>query len=530
MSVEQGVRRGLYFEKQDYRDKALPEWMSARLRLPAPQLPQHPQLVDAYWRAWEMAFTHFRRPVLGTRLVSNFLDPCADGRLRLWDTWATASFCDLAHDLVPGIRACDNFYAAQHEDGEICREIDFSGEDVEAWVNFERRPLFSRRTGRAADLGRTAPDPPPDLTLDGLCHPLAAWAELESYRQTGDSARVATVWPALVRQYEALQTHLRHRSGLYVADWASMDNSPRNVRLGCGVDASCEMVLFAQSLAELGPVAARMAEAEGRFPEGLAARRRATRLAEEAEALAMVVRERMWDDATGFFYDLRLDGSRSDIATAAAFWALAAGVATPVQADRLCTLLSDPDTFGRPCGVPSLSAAAPGYDGRGGYFRGAVWPPLMLMVTRGLCRYGQHGLARELAMRHVEAVAAVAAETGTFYENYAPDSAAPGRPARADFVGWGAVGPVTLLLELGIGLRANAALDELQWTLATTEECGCQRYFFRGTRVNLHARARASLLEPVQLQVETERPIRLVVRTGDRKAEFKVTGRQQYTV
>lgn len=530
MSVQEGVRRGLYFEKQQYRDKALPEWLTARLRLPAPKLPDSPTVIDAYWKAWEAAFEHFRRPVLGSRLVSNFLDPMADGHLRMWDAWAMASFCDLAHDLVPGIRAFDNFYAAQHEDGEICREIDLQGADGQAWVNFEGRPLFSRQTGRAADLGRPAPETPPDLTLDGLCHPLAAWAEAESYRQTGDAERVAAAWPALVRFYDALRTHLRHGSGLYVTDWASMDNSPRNVRLSCGVDAACEMVLFARSLAELGPVAARVAEAEGRFPQGLAARRRATAAAQEADALAAVIRERMWDEATGSFYDLRQDGTRSDVPTAAAFWALAAAVATPGQADRLCALLEDPESFGRPCGVPSLSAAAPGYDGRGGYFRGAVWPPLMLMTARGLARYGRHALARRIAMRHVEAAALVAAETGTFFENYAPDAAAPGRPARAGCVGWGAVGPITLLLEFGIGLRANAALDELQWTVETLEECGCDRYFFRGTRVKIEAPGRSSFDEPLHVFVEAERPIRLVVQTGGRRAEFKVTGRQAYTV
>lgn len=561
MSVQEGVRRGLYFEKQEYRDKPLPEWLVARLRLPAPQLPEAPEVIPAYWQAWEMAFDHFRRPRLGSRLVSNFLDPMADGRLRMWDACTMASFCDLAHDLLPGIRALDNFYVCQHENGEICREIDFLGSDVEAWVNREGRPLFSRQTGREAELGGgqwrggaaaeqggeagggggtgaealagQGGEPGgavPDLTLDGLCHPLLAWAELESYRQSGDAGRVAAVWPALVRFYEVLVAQRRHDNGLFVADWSWMDNSPRNVKLGCGVDASCEMVLFARCLAEMAPVAARQAEAEGRFPEGLAARRRGDALVVEAEACTAVIRERLWDPQRGFFYDLLVDGRRSEVATAAGFWALAAGVATAEQAQALCGWLRDPATFGRACGVPSLSAAAAGYDARGGYFRGAVWPPLMLMVARGLARYGHDGLAREVAMRHVRAAAAVVAETGTFWESYAPDAAAPGKPARPDCIGWGGVGPITLLLEFGIGLRANAPLDELQWTVNTLGACGCDRYWFRGTRVKVAAEARGAFDEPLRIRIEAERPIRLVVRTGGRRAEWRVTGRQAYVM
>ena len=35
-------------------------------------------------------------------------------------------------------------------------------------------------------IGRNVPKPPPVLTLDALSHPIAAWAELESFHLTGD--------------------------------------------------------------------------------------------------------------------------------------------------------------------------------------------------------------------------------------------------------------------------------------------------------------------------------------------------------
>ena len=105
--------------------------------------------------------------------------------------------------------------------------------------------------------GRPSPTPNPKLTLDNLNHPILAWAELESYRVTGNKERLGSVWEPLVHYYYALQKYLRQGNGLYMTDWASMDNSPRNQYLmngGTGVDISSEMVLFARSLSQIGEI------------------------------------------------------------------------------------------------------------------------------------------------------------------------------------------------------------------------------------------------------------------------------------
>ena len=44
--------------------------------------------------------------------------------------------------------------------------------------------------------------------------------------------------------------------------------------------------------------------------------------------------------------------------------------------------------------------------------------------------------ARTIALNHVDNVLQVFQKTGTVWENYAPESAAPGEPAKPDFVGW----------------------------------------------------------------------------------------------
>ena len=528
MSVSQDTARGAHFRRRDYRDRPLPDWQTARLQLPVPTLPDLPGAEPAYWKAWELAFAHTRRPLHGGTLVSNYVDTCTEGRLRLWDAAATSLYCNLAHDLLPAVRSLDNFYRAQHPDGEICVELEPDGGDREPWINREGLPLFSRRTGRAADLGRTAPVP--ELTLDGSGPPLLAWAEREAYRHTGDSVRVREVWEALLAHHTAIVTHLRHVNGLYVSDGFTMENSPRNAQLGCGIDISCQMVLSARCLAELAPVAAREAEADGQRSEGIAMRRAGTALAQEAEDTAAAIRNQMWDEDTGFFYDLRGDGQRSPVMTAAAFWALLAGVATSAQADRLAAALEDPRTFLRPHRLPSLAASMPGYDPRGGFWRGAVWPPLVPVVTRGLERYGHGALAHAIALNHIQAVAEVCAETGTLWENYAAEATAPGRPARPDFVGWSGLGPILLLLEYGIGLRANAALHELTWEVRDTGYLACERYLFGRTRVDVEAIGRSAPEDPLQITVTADRPIRLIVRVAGRERILRVTGRQELTI
>jgi hypothetical protein len=520
--------RGSYFAKKEYRDSPLPDWITASQRLPEPLIFEGVPLRDAYWKAWELAFAHFRRPPLGSPLVSNYLDPLADGRLLLADVATAVQFLKLAHPLVPGVRALDNFYARQHEDGEICRDIDpETGRDYDAWVNHERQPLFSRQDQRTPDLGREAPVP--DLTLDGVGHPLLAWAELESYRQTGDADRLALVWEPLLHYYRALQTHLRDHRGLYVTDWAAMDNSPRNAHLGAGVDISCQMVLLARQLADIARVVAALADDEGDGTKALAVRGEGLRLLGEAEDLALRIREAMWDPATGFFYDLRPDGTRSGVRTVAAFWSLLAGVATQEQAERLAAALRDPRAFGTEHPVPSLAADDPRFDPDGGYYRGAVWPMMVAMVAKGLTRYGLRELARDVAMGHVRAVAAAFAETGTIWENYAPQGQRPGKPARPDFVGAAGVGPIGLLVEYGIGLRAHAPLRQLEWDVQGLEYRGCERYWFAGTTVDLLAAGRQDPDDPVEIQIKTDRPFHLLVRVADRTRRFTVSGSMTVT-
>ncbi|MHC4329451.1 MAG: hypothetical protein ACYSWW_15165, partial [Planctomycetota bacterium] len=227
------AEQGAYFTKGEYVPKPLPTFNTTKDKLPSPIYDEDPNYVRCYWKAWELAFRNFHEPAPQSGYVSQFIDAAFNQNIFLWDTCFLTMFCNYAHPYVPGICSLDNFYAKQHEDGEICREINrTTGKDFEPWVNREGRQLFSR-WGYAWEKGqkqtdvvyreRVIPTPAPKLTLDSLNHPIFAWAELESYRITGDKARLELVWEPLVRYYEALEKYLRQGNGLYITDSASMD-------------------------------------------------------------------------------------------------------------------------------------------------------------------------------------------------------------------------------------------------------------------------------------------------------------------
>jgi hypothetical protein len=62
-------------------------------------------------------------------------------------------------------------------------------------------------------------------------------------------------------------------------------------------------------------------------------------------------------------------------------------------------------------------------------------------------------------------VVTVVEQTGTLWENYAPEKAAPGNPGKPDFVGWTGLSTVAMLFEYVLGLRANVPGNRLVWDI-----------------------------------------------------------------
>ncbi|WP_139902970.1 MGH1-like glycoside hydrolase domain-containing protein [Clostridium thermarum] len=527
--------RGMYFDRKVYEPFEVKIFEKVKDKLPNPILTRGNGIIDCYWYAVKLAYKNIKRPTAESGFVSDFVDAAFNEDIFMWDTAFITMFCNLFHKYIPGICSLDNFYCKQLEDGEIPRElVRETGRDFYKWVNVYDKPLYSyfhynyghRRLKEInnisydemykPNLGRVVPKNP-YLTLDNLNHPIMAWAEYISYCQTGDLERLKLVAEPLFQYYKALWYHIRHANNLYVTDWASMDNSPRNKYLGCAVDTSCEMVLFANSLVDI------MQELldhqhidEKLFKERSDFLRISSKLTKDA------INALMWDEDQGFYFDLKDDGQRAPVKTIAAYWALISGVADEKKAQRLVQWLNDKNTFNRIHRVPVCAADEMEYDHQGGYWKGSVWAPTNTMVIYGLLKYGYDTLAKEIALNHLENVVKVFESTGSIWENYPPDHITSGNADKKEFVGWSGIAPILYTIQFRIGLQADALKQEVIWTIDAEEELsGCENYWFFGKTASFYASSKDG---KVCLKIATKDRFKLQVKYLDRKYDFFIDG------
>jgi hypothetical protein len=356
------------------------------------------------------------------------------------------------------------------------------------------------------------------------CPNSLAWTEWEYYLNFADKDRLARVFPVLAAFHQWWRMNRTWPDGGYWAcGWGAMDNQPRIPDGYPGsfddpfqlrwwshahltwVDICLQQLLSARLLVAMA--------AELGCPDS------AADFAAEAGELDNLLNGQLWDDKTAFYYDRHRDGTLSAVKSIGAFWALIAGAVPNDRLARFTAHLEDPAGFNRPHRVPSLAASHPDYQDDGSYWRGGVWPPTNYMVLRGLTSEGCDRLAFDIAANHVANVTQVFRETGTIWENYAPEQIAPGKPSRPDFVGWGALGPIAVLLEYLFGLRPDAARNTLTWDIRLTDAFGVKRYpFGRDGQIDLSCAARASATDEPHVTVTSNVPVEVeIVWEGGRK-------------
>jgi hypothetical protein len=454
----------------------LPMFEEARALLPEPVWDGHDPELRCYWKAWELAFRNLKKPIPGSGFVAPYIGTCFNDCLFMWDSVFALFFGLYGRRAFDFQRTLDNLYARQHGDGFICREIG----EADGLDRFHRHDPSSTGTH------------------------VMPWSEWAHYAATGDRERLARAFPVLVAFHRWLMAWRTWKDGSYWSSgWGSgMDNQPRfsapiPVDFYHGhmawVDV-CMQMLFA------GRTLLRMAAELGREGE-------VADIRDEAAFLESFVNENMWDEETGFYYDLMRDGSLSSVMTVGAYWALLAGAVPPGRMERFAAHLNDLREFNRPHRVPARAASVPGYRGDGGYWRGGVWVFTNYPVLCGLSACGFGKLAHEIALNHVGNVAGVFEKTGTIWENYAPESMAPGNPSRPDFVGAGGCTPIAVLFEHVFGIR-TVEPGTLEWDVRMTERHGVRKYPIGGDgTVDLVCAARASLGEKPAVTVRADCPV-----------------------
>lgn len=458
----------------------------AKTILPSPFWAHHEKEIEMYWKAWEIAIGNIRQPLAGSGFVSPYLDTAYNGNIFMWDSAFMMMFARYGFRFFPFQRTLDNFYAKQHPDGFICREIMRGGADC-----FERYDPVS-----------TGPN-------------LLPWAEMLYYKQFGDRDRLNKVFPVLCAYYKWLKLNRTWQNGTYWSSgWGTgMDNMPRvkseySLIYSHGhmvwLDANLQQIMTAGILLEMGLYLERWQEIE--------------EFEDEMRLLTDYIQNNMWDEETGFLYDQFANGTLSDTKGIIAYWALLTDVLDKKQTDRMVEYLKDEESFNRPHRTPSLTANHPKYNDRGRYWQGGVWPGANYMVISGLYQKGYNDLAYEIATNHYKSVFEVYKNTGTFWEYYAPEAIEPGFMARKDFVGWTGLPPIAVFIEYILGIKSDFSENQLTWDIVQTESHGINHYPFGPNGViSLKVNERKSKSEKPVITIESNISFNMKINWGDQQ-------------
>ncbi|RHJ92111.1 MGH1-like glycoside hydrolase domain-containing protein [Parabacteroides bouchesdurhonensis] len=468
----------------------------AKKILPEPVWEGHAKELEMYWKAWEIGVRNIKAPEAGSGFVSSYIDTAYNGNIFMWDSAFITMFARYGTRFFPFQRTLDNFYAKQHPDGFICREIKSDGADC-----FERYDPTS-----------TGPN-------------ILPWSEIIYYKQFGDMDRLHRIFPVLCAYYKWLKLNHTWRNGTYWSSgWGTgMDNMPRvqpqyNMIYSHGhmiwLDATLQQYFIAGILLEIGFYLERWQEIED--------------FEDEQKLLKTYINENLWDDKEKCLFDQYRDGSLSSTKGIYAYWALLTDVLPKDRLDAFVAELDNKETFNRPHRIPSLAANNEKYKANGRYWQGGVWPGATYMVLTGLVEKGYRKMAYDIATNHYNNVFGVYKKTGTFWEYYAPETMEPGFMARPDFIGWTGLPPIAVLIEHIFGIRSNVYDKKMTIDVNLTEAYGIKRYpFGMDGLVDIKVKARSAATQEPQVEITSNVPFELTVLWGDKQKVVNIkTGTQ----
>ncbi|MGQ4514302.1 MGH1-like glycoside hydrolase domain-containing protein [Streptomyces sp. DW26H14] len=292
--------------------------------------------------------------------------------------------------------------------------------------------------------------------------PLAAWAVMEVYRYGGDRAFLREMYPKLAA-YQAWWYRNRDHNGNGLAEygatvdpandsaeqrrlaacWESgMDNAPRfDAELGAATtgnrtrDGHLLGYSLQQESVDLNAYLAADQDHLAEIAEVLGMRGEAAHWRARAARTHRSVRDRMYDQATGWFYDTTLDGEPltargRGIEGAIPLWT---GTASAGQARAVRRKLVDQAEFATFVPFPVTAKSSPHYDPTA-YWRGTVWLDQAYFALEGLRRYGYAADARALADRLMSHAAGLTGNA-PIGENY---DSATGRRLNSTNFSWSA--------------------------------------------------------------------------------------------
>jgi hypothetical protein len=201
-------------------------------------------------------------------------------------------------------------------------------------------------------------------------------------------------------------------------------------------------------------------------------------------------------------------------------WPLVAMIPDSAKAQGVIKMLVDPAQFWTLCPFPSIAKSDPHFAPTGNYWLGAVWSPTSYATIKGIEIYND-SIAHVATENFLTHEYKVYQNTGTIWENYSAVNVSQGNPAVSDFVGWGGVGPIALLIENVIGIGIDAPDTAVTWKITHLKRNGISNLHFGNAIVSLLAADRANLSDNPVLTITTNAPFKLKVIV--REANLSVT-------
>lgn len=285
--------------------------------------------------------------------------------------------------------------------------------------------------------------------------PLAAWAVMNVYENTGDKAFVEEMFDKLYKYHQWWYTDRDHdKNGvceygstdgtLIAAAWESgMDNGVRfdeaemlkNEPENAWSMNQENICLNSFLYAEKGYLA-KMAQMLGK-------NELADKLTQEAKALKEHIQTKMFDPETGFFYDTRIGtGEFIKVMGAECWLPLWAGIATPEQARQVLDKMLDPTKFNSTVPLGTLEISHLRFRPTRGYWRGPVWIDQVYFGVMGLRKYGFDKEADMFVRKYIANAQGLLTD-GPIHENYNPLT---GETLNCPNFGWSSAVTLRMLL------------------------------------------------------------------------------------
>lgn len=442
--------------------------------------------VDIYNRTWSWVSSFWLNPSTGEQDNDGlFVYPENQKRIiSQFETSLSSFFLVYSNRNFDACNNIDYFYKRQEENGAIrCKY------DVET-----NQPVFDSENPM------------------GIGLPLFAWAEFNLYHKSANKRRIKDVMPYLQKYMTWLDTSFKQENGLYAvpASVSTMTNAPRE-KAFYPVDFNACMAINASYMSALGDI---LNDKDLSF---------------QYKRMYFSIKTRinslMWDNDTGFYYDLDENQERLDVKTIAAYWTMIAEIPNADKANCLVEHLNDPNSFGTEHPFPTLSADHPQFSENGNAYCGSVYPAFNFMVIKGLEKYGNYELARECSIRHLYYVLEAMMpnenkEPGDLWEAYLPNkegkASSPTNPdfPKKRYLITAGLSTIALMIENVIGLSISLPRKTVDWIIPNLEIMGIEKLSLKKNLITILS---AKSNRGWEIQMESEKLYYFTINILDQK-------------